>query len=56
MGYSREVYDAAMAELNRRRTRAEGEAQERRAAFYVFIIPWGRGKTNGGREKRKDEK
>lgn len=37
MGYSREVYDAAMAELNRRRTRAEGEAQERRAAFYALF-------------------
>ncbi len=34
MGYSREVYDAAMAELNRRKNRAEQEAQERKNAFY----------------------
>ncbi len=34
MGYSREVYDAAMAELSRRKNRAEREAQKRRSAFY----------------------
>lgn len=34
MGYSREIYDAAMAILNQRRSRAEQEAEKRRDAFY----------------------
>lgn len=34
MGYSREVYDAAMAQLSQRKSRAEREAQTRRSAFY----------------------
>lgn len=34
MGYSREIYDAAEQILSERRSRAEREAEERRAAFY----------------------
>lgn len=34
MGYSRELYDAAMAVLKQRRNQAEKEAEERREAFY----------------------
>ncbi len=34
MGYSRELYDAAMAVLKQRRHQAEKEAEERREAFY----------------------
>ena len=34
MGYSREVYDAAMAVLARRKALAEQEAEARKSAFY----------------------
>lgn len=36
MGYSREVYDSAMAVLRQRKNRAEQEAEQRRSSFYLI--------------------
>ena len=35
MGYGKKIFEEARAELERRRQRAESEAEERRSAFYL---------------------